>query len=279
MCILFSPWRMFLDIKKPTYKSWKENFEQLYPSLSRFDKEIIKNINILYECKELRDADRLMQASENDTNKQTDRNKCEYDAINGLYDENVTDEQDHIFNEPIEIHENTKMEETFTTFILLQLEAEYFTCNSMKTNYTTNVCNLLGSMHDSKSFNANYETQLSPFGFSTNSQSKSLLKSLKALNKIQTCTIQHQALNLKQTFQVPHNQCISKAMPKLRQSDNIQQCDNQSCNTNTYSYIQNQASEALQDLQDEICIVYKLNELQKRAFETFSSTEKKKTKS
>ena len=200
MCIVFSPWRMFLDIKKPTYKSWKENFEQFYPSLSRFNKEIIKNINILHEYKEPRDVDRLMQASENDTNEQTNHNKCEYDTINGLYDENITDELNHIFYEPIEIHENTEIEETFTTFVLLQLEVEYFTCNSMKTNYTTNVCNLLGSMHDSKSFNATCETQLSPFGFSTNSQSKSLLKSLKVLNKIQTCTIPHQALNLKQTF-------------------------------------------------------------------------------
>jgi hypothetical protein len=50
-------------------QSWKENFEQLYHSLFRFDKEIIKNINILHECKESRDVDRFMQASENDNNK------------------------------------------------------------------------------------------------------------------------------------------------------------------------------------------------------------------
>jgi hypothetical protein len=41
-------------------KSWKENFEQVYPSLSTFDKEIIKKINILHVCKESKDADRLM---------------------------------------------------------------------------------------------------------------------------------------------------------------------------------------------------------------------------
>jgi hypothetical protein len=43
---------MFSDVKKTICKSWKENFEQVYLSLSTFDKEIIKNINILYECKE-----------------------------------------------------------------------------------------------------------------------------------------------------------------------------------------------------------------------------------
>jgi hypothetical protein len=95
-----------------------------------------------------------------------------------LYDENVPNKQDHIFNEPIEIHYNTKMEEKFTTSFLLQLEVEYFTCNLMKTNYTTNFCNLLGPMHDSKKINTTCETQLSPFGFSTNSQPK-VIKGLK----------------------------------------------------------------------------------------------------
>ena len=38
------------------------------------------------------------------------------------------------------------MEQTFTTTILLQLEVEYFTCNSMVINYTTSAYNLLGSM-------------------------------------------------------------------------------------------------------------------------------------
>jgi hypothetical protein len=66
MCILFYPWRTFLDVKQSTDKSWKENFEQLYPLLSTFDKDIIKNINISHEYKESRDADRLKCASKND---------------------------------------------------------------------------------------------------------------------------------------------------------------------------------------------------------------------
>jgi hypothetical protein len=183
MSILFYPWRTFLDVKKCNDKSWSENFEQLYPLLSTFDKKIIKNINISHECKESRDADRLMRASENDNNEQTNCDKHEHSTMDGLYDENIGDEEDHIFDEPIEIHDNTNIEQTFTTSSLLQLEAEYFTANSMKTNYVIDACDLLNSMHTSKDITNEYEKETNPFGFLNSSQSKNLLKELKALNK------------------------------------------------------------------------------------------------
>jgi hypothetical protein len=251
MSILFYPWHTFFDVKKSTEKSWSKNFEQLYPLLSTFDKEIIKNINISYECKESRDADRLMHASENDNNEQTNCDKHEYSTMDGLYDENIEDEEDHIFYEPIEIHDNTNIEQTFTTSSLLQLEAKYFTFNSMKTNYVIDACDLLSSMHTSKDFTNKYEKETNPFGFSNSSESKNLLKALKALNKKQTCTKTHQGLNSSPAFQVTCNQCTPKEISELRQSDNIQQCDDHSCNTNSSSYIQKESStKAFQDLKN-----------------------------
>jgi hypothetical protein len=66
-----------------------------------------------------------------------------------LYDENVVDEKDHIFYEPFEIHENTNIKLAFTTSSFLQLKVEYCICNSMKTKYVVNACDLLGPMHKS----------------------------------------------------------------------------------------------------------------------------------
>jgi hypothetical protein len=150
----------------------------------------------------------------------------------------------------------------------------------MKTNYVIEACDLLSSMHTSKDFTTEYEKETNPFGFSNSSQSKNLLKALKALNKKQTCTETHQGLNSSPAFQVTCNQCTPKETSELQQSDNIQQCDDHSCNINSSLYIQKESStKAFQDLKNEICTTYKLNELQKRAFETFLSVEQNEIKS
>jgi hypothetical protein len=150
----------------------------------------------------------------------------------------------------------------------------------MKTNYVIDACDLLSSMHTSKDFTTEYEKETNPFGFSNSSQSKNLLKALKTLNKKQTCTETHQGLNSSLAFQVTCNQCTPKETSELRQSNKIQQCDDHSCNTNSSSYIQKESStKAFQVLKNEICTTYKLNELQKRAFETFLSAEQNEIKS
>ena len=46
-----------------------------------------------------------MQAFKNDNNEQTNCDKHEYSTIDGLYDENVVDEKNHIFDDSIEIHD------------------------------------------------------------------------------------------------------------------------------------------------------------------------------
>ena len=110
-----------------------------------------------------------MHASENDNDEQTNCDNHEYNTIDGLYDENIGDEEDHFFYEYIKIHDNTNIEQTFTTSYLLQLEAEYFTSNSMKTNYVIDACDLLSSMHTFKDFTNEYVIETSPFGFSNSS--------------------------------------------------------------------------------------------------------------
>jgi hypothetical protein len=76
-----------------------------------------------------------MRAYEVDNNEHTNCHKYEHSKIDGLCDENVVDEQDHIFDELIKIHNNINIEQTCTTSSYLQLEAQYFTCNAIKTNY------------------------------------------------------------------------------------------------------------------------------------------------
>ena len=83
----------FQLLRNPPTKSWKETFEQLYPYLSISNKEIIKNIIILYERKELTNVNKLQQASKNDNNGQTDCDKYEHSIMDGLYDENFTNGQ------------------------------------------------------------------------------------------------------------------------------------------------------------------------------------------
>jgi hypothetical protein len=56
---------------------------------------------------------------------QTNCDKHEHSTMDGLHDENIGDEEDHIFYEPIEIHDNTNIEQTFTTSSFLRLEAKY----------------------------------------------------------------------------------------------------------------------------------------------------------
>jgi hypothetical protein len=38
-----------------------ENFNVVYPHISSFYKHVIKNIRILHECKESKDADKIMK--------------------------------------------------------------------------------------------------------------------------------------------------------------------------------------------------------------------------
>jgi hypothetical protein len=66
-------------------------------------------------------------------------------------------EQDHIFGEPIEIHDNTNIEQTSTISSLLQLEAKYFKCDSTKTNFVINACDLLSSLLKSQDCTNEYE--------------------------------------------------------------------------------------------------------------------------
>jgi hypothetical protein len=91
-----------------------------------------------------------MRAFKNDYNEQTNCDKHEYSTMDGLYNENIGDEDDHIFNESIGIHNNTNIKQTFFCILSFTMEAKYFTCNSMKTNYVINACVLLSSMHISK---------------------------------------------------------------------------------------------------------------------------------
>ena len=97
----------------------------------------------MHECKESRDAHRLIRASENDNNEQKDCSPCEDNAINFLFDENVTNEQKQIHNVSFEIYEDVDVEKNYNTLSLLQLELEYLTCSSIKTNYVLKVSNLL----------------------------------------------------------------------------------------------------------------------------------------
>ena len=115
MCQLFGPQCTFSNVKKYSHKSLVENFEQLYPSIPTFDKEIIKNINISLKCKESRVSYKFMQAYEVDNNEHTNCHKYEHRKIDGLCDENVVDEQDHIFDELTKIHNNINIEQTCTT--------------------------------------------------------------------------------------------------------------------------------------------------------------------
>jgi hypothetical protein len=85
----------------------------------------------------------------------------------------------------------------------------------MKTNYVIDACDVLSSMHTSKDFTYEYEKENNPFGFSNSSQSKNLLKKLKALNKKQTCAETYQGMNLSPTFQIPCNQCTPKEISEL----------------------------------------------------------------
>jgi len=43
-----------------------QNLNVVYVEMSSFNKCVIKNIGILHECKESRDADRMMKQSENE---------------------------------------------------------------------------------------------------------------------------------------------------------------------------------------------------------------------
>jgi len=43
--------------------SWEETLNKLYHSFSNSTKMVIKNVNILHECKKSRDVDRLLIAS------------------------------------------------------------------------------------------------------------------------------------------------------------------------------------------------------------------------
>jgi hypothetical protein len=51
------------DIKKDFTTTWDVTLKTSYPIFSDFTKEKIKNVNILHECKESRNADCLLKIS------------------------------------------------------------------------------------------------------------------------------------------------------------------------------------------------------------------------
>ncbi len=61
--ILFSSWRTFVDIKIYLYMSWETTLNKQGMKFSNFTKMVIKKVNISHECKESKNANRLLRAS------------------------------------------------------------------------------------------------------------------------------------------------------------------------------------------------------------------------
>jgi hypothetical protein len=77
ICLLFLPWHSLGDIKSDKNTTWSENLDRMYSNISTFDRFINLNINILHECKESRDANRLLRENEHENKKSCARNDDE----------------------------------------------------------------------------------------------------------------------------------------------------------------------------------------------------------
>jgi hypothetical protein len=119
-----------------------QNLNVVYPKKSSFNKCVIKNIRILHECKESKDANRMMRQSENE---------CQYEKehidnfINPLHNKNVND-----YNDDIEIcimktnDGNANKKLNFKSN--LTLDIEYSMCHVSKQKYLFDISKLFLSM-------------------------------------------------------------------------------------------------------------------------------------
>ncbi len=96
ICILFTPWRTYTNIKKSINALWMQNLNVVYLEISYFNKCVIKDIGILHECKESKDVHRMMKQNENEY-----QDEKEYidNFINPFYNKSVTN-----YDDDIEIH-------------------------------------------------------------------------------------------------------------------------------------------------------------------------------
>jgi hypothetical protein len=80
--IIFSSWRTLFNIKNNLSMSWEETSNKLYLSFSNSTKMVIKNVNILHECKKSRDANKLLTTS---INYQSNKDENQNSITNLLY--------------------------------------------------------------------------------------------------------------------------------------------------------------------------------------------------
>jgi hypothetical protein len=107
--------------------------KNVYPKFIDLQKTIIKNINILHECKESRDVDRLLKVKSTQL-EFGKKNIEEKSTMNPLYEDDIENELQQNILDIKEQNNNIQID-----FNPKQIEVEYILCNTSIKTYVTKI--------------------------------------------------------------------------------------------------------------------------------------------